>query len=107
MAIEIKENKFIVSSDLNYKGVYHICNKKHPYFEIIRFQVPSFSVLFSWGIMTNICLKDNLGRIPVSDINNCPFCGTNLEKEYQTAINPPEKTEQSGKSVDPIFYYGC
>lgn len=104
MAIEIKENEFLANSDLNCKkGVYHTCKcKKKPlYFEVIRYRFKEIHLQdfsFCWKIMTYF------GRILMSGINNCPYCGIDLEKEYQAAINPPEKSEQPGKSVDTIYY---
>lgn len=104
MAIEIKGNNFLFAWDHNRKEApYHTCNRKSSFFEIIRYQYKEIHIpdgSFFWRVMTNS------GSFLLPDISNCPFCGINLEREYQAAINPPEP-EQPGKSVDPIFYYGC
>lgn len=101
MAIEIKGNNFLFAWDPNRKEApYHICNKKSSFFEIIRFRYKEIHVpddSFSWRVMTNS------GSFLLPDISNCPFCGIDLEKEYQATVNSPEKLN----NVDTIYYYGC
>lgn len=101
MAIEIKESRILFIGDPNRKEApYHICNRKLSFVEIIRYQLRETlpDVSFSWRVMSIF------SNFLLPDISNCPFCGIDLEKEYQAKINPP-KQEQHTDIIE--FGYGC
>ena len=106
MPIEIKENRFLFISDPNRKEAsYHICDKKPSFFELLRYQYKEIHlshISFAWRVMTDF------GNFLLPDISNCPYCGIDLEKEYQARINPPPKKETKKEENTPQYFeWGC
>ena len=109
MPIEIKENRFLFISDPNRKEAsYHICDKKPSFFELLRYQYKEIHlshISFAWRVMTDF------GNFLLPDISNCPYCGIDLEKDYQdyqAKINPLRKKENKKEENTPQYFeWGC
>ena len=105
MPIEIKDNRSLFNSDPNHKAPYHICDKKPSFYRLIRYQYKEIHLShfsFAWRVMTDF------GSFLLPDISNCPYCGIDLEKEYQAKINLPPKQETKKEENTPQYFeWGC